>query len=83
MVERNLKTMLQALSSSGEIKSIMVKSQWKNITKMHQTDMKRGLALPVASGREILSIGKTIYSNSAICTKPGEPFRFARFLVKL
>lgn len=45
--------------------------------------MNVGLAHIVANGREILSIIKTIYNNSAICTKPGEPFRFARFLVKL
>lgn len=45
--------------------------------------MKLGLVALVANGQEILSIIKTIYNNSAICTKTGEPFRFARLLVKL
>lgn len=55
----------------------------KNILRTYPWDMNDGLVALVASGLVILSIGKTIYSNSAICTKPGEPFRFARFLVKL
>ncbi len=45
--------------------------------------MNLGLVHTVVNGLEILSIIKTIYSNSAICTKTGEPFRFARLLVKL
>lgn len=54
-----------------------------SILPMFLWDTSVGLVTPVVNGLEILSIIKTIYSNSAICTKPGEPKRFARFLVKL
>lgn len=65
------------------ISGSVVKFLTKNIMQIVQVDMNVGLAHIVANGQEILSIIKTIYSNSAICTKPGEPKRFARFLVKL
>ena len=65
------------------ISGSVVKFLTKNIMQIVQVDMNVGLAHIVANGREISSIIKTIYSNSAICTKTGEPFRFARLLVKL
>ena len=60
----------------------MVQYLEKNILQIVLKVMNAILVL-VGNGVEILSIIKTIYNNSAICTKPGEPFRFARFLVKL